>query len=425
MTKDKKNYSIWYITGVVSLYFVISISLVFINKILLTEGSSIPAPFFTTAYQCVITVAICWVLGRLGRNAKPGTLLSGYPEYKIDPHVSRKLLPLSLIFVGMCAFNNLSLQYVEASFYNVARSLTVVFNVVLSYFVLGHKPSSRVLLCLSVVIAGFIIGTKGEVNFSFLGSVFGVIASLFVALNGVKTKTALDLVGGNQWTLCAVNNANAAIIFIPLIIMNGEIGLISRNVHIFFSLKYWLIMTIGGVAGFAIGIASILQIQATSPLTHNVSGTAKSALQTVMALYIWKNPTTMSAFAGVLLTLSGSLGYSVTRMEEMKVKNEQNKVLPTVSPPSSPRSPESPQYTPSPRSSTQEPTNDEDAAAATSPTSPPQLLLGRGAHLTTRVVWNSDPAVASAGGGLRNYEPNKDDRLMTAVFPQKGSGARM
>jgi solute carrier family 35 (GDP-fucose transporter), member C1 len=59
-------YSNSQIAGIVALYFVVSISLVFINKLLLSSGNAIPAPLFVTWSQCVVTVAICWLLGIIG-----------------------------------------------------------------------------------------------------------------------------------------------------------------------------------------------------------------------------------------------------------------------------------------------------------------------------------------------------------------------
>lgn len=50
--------------------------------------------------------------------------------------VAYKVGTLSLVFVGMVTFNNLCLKHVEVSFYNVARSLTIVFNVMLSFAIL-------------------------------------------------------------------------------------------------------------------------------------------------------------------------------------------------------------------------------------------------------------------------------------------------
>lgn len=63
------HYSRAEIGGIVALYFVVSISLVFINKLLLSSGNSIPAPLFVTWSQCVVTVAICWLLGVIGEQS--------------------------------------------------------------------------------------------------------------------------------------------------------------------------------------------------------------------------------------------------------------------------------------------------------------------------------------------------------------------
>ena len=50
---------------------------------------------------------------------------------------------------------------------------------------------------------------------------------------------------------------------------------------------FWSAMCIAGFFGFSIGIVTVLQIKATSPLSHNISGTAKAAVQSMMAFYIW------------------------------------------------------------------------------------------------------------------------------------------
>jgi len=41
--------------------------------------------------------------------------------------------------------------------------------------------------------------------------------------------------------------------------------------------------------GFLINISTFLQIKHTSPLTHNVSGTAKACVQTILGIMIWRN----------------------------------------------------------------------------------------------------------------------------------------
>ena len=122
----------------------------------------------------------------------------------------------------MITFNNLCLKWersmgltrrnVNVSFYLVARSLTIVFNVVLSwrrwicltpsYLFLGIRTSLPVIGCCLVVIYGFYVGADGEINFSLLGTVFGVLSSLFVSLNSIYTKKMIPIGENNSWKLC-------------------------------------------------------------------------------------------------------------------------------------------------------------------------------------------------------------------------------
>jgi len=43
-------------------------------------------------------------------------------------------------------------------------------------------------MSLAVVIGGFYLGVDGEVNFSYAGTISGVLSSLFVSLNATYTK---------------------------------------------------------------------------------------------------------------------------------------------------------------------------------------------------------------------------------------------
>jgi solute carrier family 35 (GDP-fucose transporter), member C1 len=175
------------ILRVVSMYWIVSISMVYLNKYLVTgsTGTAIPAPLFLTWFQCAVTVLICWACGTVTQKKQAKSAFAGI---KFNPHQSRQVAPLSAIFVGMIAMNNLCLQRVEVSFYNVARSLTLLFNVVLGACILGSSTTLRTKGCLALVVAGFFLGTQGELNFSLAGSVFGVLSSLFVSLNAVFTK---------------------------------------------------------------------------------------------------------------------------------------------------------------------------------------------------------------------------------------------
>uniref|UniRef100_UPI00398E4804 GDP-fucose transporter 1 isoform X1 n=2 Tax=Pristiophorus japonicus TaxID=55135 RepID=UPI00398E4804 len=311
------------IACVVILYWFISITMVFLNKYLLDSPDlRLDAPLFVTFFQCLVTVSLCWLLNLLAHLC-PG--LVEFPSIGFDPKISRGVLPLSVVFIGMITFNNLCLKYVGVAFYNVGRSLTTVFNLLLSYVILKQTTSFSAILCCGIIIGGFCLGLNQEGaagNLSWTGVMFGVIASLCVSLNAIYTKKVLPAVDGSIWRLTYYNNVNACILFMPLIAINGELKTI-YNFDKMSSISFWGVMVLGGVFGFAIGYVTGLQIKFTSPLTHNVSGTAKACAQTVLAVSYYEEVKTFFWWTSNLMVLFGSFAYTwVKGLEMKKVQDE-------------------------------------------------------------------------------------------------------
>lgn len=294
----------------VAFYWFISITMVFVNKSLLSSpDGKVDAPLFITWFQCVVTVIGCYVMGEMG--------VANVPRFEIKTDILKQMLPLSVIFTMMMVCNNLCLKYVEISFYQVARSLTIVFNVVFDFVVLGQRTSFPAMLCCALVVSGFALGNQQELRWSRHGVLFGVSASFFVAMNAIFVKKKFPIVDNNAWKLTLYNNLNASLLFIPLIIGFGEPSAILASANIL-KLKFWSMMTAGGVFGICISFAVAAQIKHTSPLTHNVSATAKAAAQTVLGLIVYQNPITAWGGASVGVILLGSLFYTLVRRSEMK-----------------------------------------------------------------------------------------------------------
>lgn len=298
----------------VSFYWIVSISLVFLNKFSMTD---VDAPIFLTWTQLVLAVFGCYVLSSLRTKTK---LLAFFPDLRFSPTVAMRVLPLTITFVGMITFNNLCLKHVHVSFYQVARSLTIIFNVAFTYLVMGQKTSQRALLAVATVFIGYVIGSSSELRVSSLsirGSIFGILSSLFVSLYAINVKRTMAHVGGNKWILMWYNNVIASLLMPPLILMFGEPSVLvaSPRVYEFTFWSHMVLMT--GVFGFLINIATYAQIQATSPLTHNISGTAKAGVQTLIALIMLREPIAFEGVFGLFLVLGGSLSYSYVRDREM------------------------------------------------------------------------------------------------------------
>ncbi|XP_065670561.1 GDP-fucose transporter 1 isoform X3 [Hydra vulgaris] len=308
---------------VVCAYWVVSISLVFLNKYLLSSDElKLDAPMFITWFQCIVSVFVLFLLSFLG-DKYPN--IDTFPVFHINLNVVKQILPLSVVFVGMITFNNLCLKYLDVAFYNVARALTTFFNVVFSYFILNEKTSMRAIGCCMLIICGFLLGVKEEgslSNLSYKGVLFGVLGSLCVCLNAIYTKRSMPFVDGNIWRLQIYNNFNAIFLFIPLMLFNGEHLMVINFSHIFSS-YFWIMMTLSGVFGIAIGYVTGLQIKVTSPLTHNISGTAKACFQTVIAVVAYSSFKSVLWWGCNFLVLGGSALYTYVKHNDMKVASKQ------------------------------------------------------------------------------------------------------
>ena len=114
-------------------------------------------------------------------------------------------------------------------------------------------------------------------------------------------------------------NTPLAILFLtPFVFLNGEFEIFKSN-H---SISFWLSQTFAGVLGFILNIAIYLNIKYTTPLTHNLSGTFKATVQTVLAYILFPSHETMSQakIAGIILIIFFSTYYTFVRALEMKNK---------------------------------------------------------------------------------------------------------
>jgi GDP-fucose transporter C1 len=126
------------------------------------------------------------------------------------------------------------------------------------------------------------------------------------------------------------NNFNACVIFLPFILLSGEINEIVAFPKIF-SAYFWFAMSVSGILGFSMSYVTSLQIQVTSPLTHNVSGTAKAYVQTLMGVMYYNEIKTLLWWLSNCLVLIGAGLYSHVRNQEMKAKHKQTPELPVSS----------------------------------------------------------------------------------------------
>lgn len=328
----------------IAFYWIVSIALVFLNKILL-ERWDFAFPLSVTLFQLACTWFALAVLGTLGRLCDTSSqkndnncstysfhcfsvpLFAFVPAYEIRFDTVVRVLPLTVAFIAMLATGNLCLHYVEVSFYQVARSLTICFSIALSYLMLGVKTSPRAIVACFVVMVGFAIGAKGEPKLSIVGLVFGVVSSACVALYSilVKRSLALPAIDNNHWRLLAYNSTIAVPLMLPLALWQEWDG-VQRSTAIH-STEFWIAMLAASALAVLISVATFMQINYTSALTNNISGTVKAAVQTVLAVLVFGNEITVLNAVGIAMVIGGSAWYSHLRYTEMQAQTQQSTVV--------------------------------------------------------------------------------------------------
>ncbi|KAF9348785.1 hypothetical protein BGX26_012822 [Mortierella sp. AD094] len=312
------QHSLWSIISAIAFYWFASLSVVFLNKAILSNSENkFPFPLFVTLFQLVVALVLLVVSGHLGKRNR---LLSMVPPFEFDLDIARSVAPLSVVYVLMLTLNNLCLQLVEVTFYQVARSLSIFFNILFTYLMLRQGTSVGAMISCSVVVLGFFVGSYGETNFSWPGLLAGVGSSIFVALYGIYVKKTLSIVDNNQWRLLHYNTLISIFLLTPIVLFSGELGEMWREVYFLDDLGFWMLMSFTGVMGFMINTAMFLQIKYTTALTNTISGTAKSCVQTLMAMVFYQNPISAMNGFGIFLSLLGSGMYSWVRYAEMQRK---------------------------------------------------------------------------------------------------------
>ena len=102
------------------------------------------------------------------------------------------------------------------------RSFIDIYIRIINYLV-KYLQYITIIPYLSLLLFSKVAGTL-----SIKGILFGMITSIFVALNGVFTKRALSVVDSDSVKLTLYNNLNAIILMAPFVLATGQLSSVIR-----------------------------------------------------------------------------------------------------------------------------------------------------------------------------------------------------
>ncbi|WVF68180.1 hypothetical protein IAT40_002945 [Kwoniella sp. CBS 6097] len=313
----------WKVAGVVSFYMTVALIMVMTNKWVLST-SSLPLTFLFM--QLSTSVVLLHLLGYFYPYTPPrwtkSTLIA--------------VAPVCVVNVVGLVFNIYCLKLVDASYFQVARGLTLPMTVVLQALMNGVKPARWTIGACGLVMWGFtysflplpyissaspisteaamglpVEGRKMEAPMA--GMVLGVLSAGMVAIHAVLVKDAFKKVEGHTLDLAYWQNALSALVLVPGIMFSGEVGELAGMVNGTgeTGLRAFIIGSgVTGVVGFLICLAGLLSIKVTSPVTHMFSSAVRSVLQTMLGVYIFHDVLNASRIMSIILILIGSCVYT-------------------------------------------------------------------------------------------------------------------
>ncbi|OCF78135.1 hypothetical protein I204_00071 [Kwoniella mangroviensis CBS 8886] len=324
MSPKTKQHSRLAVLGTVVFYMVVAISMTLLNKSVL---SSTPMPVFLLFCQSAVAVVLLGLENMFGPYKTP----------RFESSTAKDLIPLVFVNVLGLIFNNACLQYVDASFHQVARGLVLPFTIIVTIVVLHHYPSPLALIAALIVTFGFFSGVLFDPNHassaasaavagkhtSSLGITFGAMSSVSSASHAVLIKRGLASVSNSPISLSYYNNILSTLALIPMFIISGELPSAIRLLSNGGASQFLWGATITGLFGFLISLASFISIKVTSPVTHMISSATRGVLQTMLAVWIFGDVMSRGRIISIFLIISGSVLYVYAKTEDSKKSSKQ------------------------------------------------------------------------------------------------------
>ncbi len=358
-TSKRDSSNAIHIALVVAFYFATSLAVVFLNKTLLSDPALKSFSVTITWIQIVGAVIFALLSSPLSASVAQSApaLAPIFPRLKVSFPLILQTLPSAIFFALTLAFSNKCLQEVPVSFYQVARAWTIICNITLAYIVTRVKPSCREAICCAVIVGGYVLACAGEQNLTgaavlaevkaqaaacfapfaqgslraiqpwdvlktctslnpnFAGLFYGFLSSMCLATYSLLVRRDLNRLPLSNQQLATVLNISAAVIYFVYLVASGELkAAIVAKIWTIKGICFSLFAVT--VAGYLVNFATFLQIETTSALTHNVSGTAKASLQSVIGWVLHRNPVTQITLIGTIVNVLGCAAYAWVRQFE-------------------------------------------------------------------------------------------------------------
>ncbi|KAI1215088.1 TPT-domain-containing protein [Annulohypoxylon truncatum] len=219
------------------------------------------------------------------------------------PLFMKTIVPIGLLYSGSMIFSNLVYLHLSVAFIQMLKATGPIVTLIVGYVWGVEHPSWSKLGYITLIVFGVAMASAGEIQFSWLGSIFQILGILFESLRVIMIQFLLSSKGLDMPPLvllyyyapvCAIANF--------LVSLTSEWSTFAWT-HVV-EVGPWILIS-NAILALLLNIFSILLIRSMSALVYVLLGVFKNILLVVSAVEIWNTPITPIQVVGYSLALSG------------------------------------------------------------------------------------------------------------------------
>ncbi|GAB64979.1 GDP-fucose transporter [Plasmodium cynomolgi strain B] len=295
----------------IGMYLLSSVTSVFVNKYVLMEGS----------VDTVLLIFIQHLSCLLPLHIFKSYLMGTQDKKGVQEHMGSLYEGLKQMWLIIASFNftlifgNTCLKYTNISSYQLARSMTLPFNFLFSYFFFKQINFTFLMIFACMLVsAGFFVFSVDAVSTNFHSVLYGTTVSIVQAIHLNLLKKKL-MVYQNKTVMLYYNILYSSIILFIYLSITGEFFSIFRWSH-----RVCFYLALSCISSIFVTFSSFLCIHYTDNVVYNMFGNVKSTLQTFISKFYHSEELNVYTLVGILLTTLGSFLYTYSSEYARKQK---------------------------------------------------------------------------------------------------------
>jgi len=305
----KENKEKWLGFFVAFMYGLVSISITFFNKAVLSVYDFHYSNTLTLG-QMVFAIVALFLMKSTG--------VVSYKDFSFS--TARAVLPLAFFFFGMVVTGLAALQFVNVPMFSALRRLATLLVIVGEAVFLKKMTPPDESWSVYLMVIGALVAGLGDMSFSLIGYLLCglnclVTAGYLVFIAKVKNETKLDTFG-----LMFYNNI-LSLPIVAIVVWSMELdGLLTYSQ--WSDPGFILCFVMSSVQAFALNYFIFLCSIINSPLTTSVTGQIKNIFTTVIGLFIFGDvQISFLLLVGLFVATAASMWYThIKYLQQAKPK---------------------------------------------------------------------------------------------------------